>query len=137
MRRHAELLAQPRPPVRGPPLPGLCKATAGAGLALVGDGDSGRCVGGDGPVAVALSGGVDSLPMVNAIIAELAAGVGAEVLLPGNGADELLSTPRYAVVEVATVHGLRAARRYLADMSCRVDDGERSPGYREQYTRDV
>ncbi|MGH3679397.1 MAG: asparagine synthase-related protein [Natronosporangium sp.] len=60
---------------------------------------------------------MDALPSLNASIAQLAAQVGAEVLLSGNGADELLSTPRYAMVEVAAVHGLRAARRYLADMA--------------------
>lgn len=60
---------------------------------------------------------MDALPAVNATIAHLAAEVGADVLLSGSGADELLSVPRYGVVEVAAAHGLRAARRYLADMT--------------------
>lgn len=41
-RGEADLLAQPCPPLRGPPGPGFGEAPAGAGLALVGDGDSGR-----------------------------------------------------------------------------------------------
>lgn len=60
---------------------------------------------------------MDALPAVNATIARLAAQAGANVLLSGNGADELVSVPRYAVAEVAAVHGWRAARQYLADMA--------------------
>ncbi|HEY8472693.1 MAG TPA: asparagine synthase-related protein [Natronosporangium sp.] len=60
---------------------------------------------------------LDALPAVNATIARLAAQVGANVMLSGSGADELMSAPRYAVAEVAALHGRRAARQYVSDIA--------------------
>jgi asparagine synthase (glutamine-hydrolysing) len=59
----------------------------------------------------------DALPRVNATVAELAAERGVEVLLSGNGADELLAAPSYATAETARCWGLRGARRYVADLA--------------------
>lgn len=47
----------------------------------------------------------------------MAADVGVELLLSGDGADELLAAPRFGTVQVCRRLGFRAARRYLADMA--------------------
>lgn len=58
---------------------------------------------------------LDALPLVNATLAGRAAEDGAGIMLSGDGADELLATPRHAAVEVARWHGARAGIRYLRD----------------------
>jgi asparagine synthase (glutamine-hydrolysing) len=60
---------------------------------------------------------MDALPHVNAAMAERAIQGGAQVLLSGNGADELLAVPRYAFTDVAGAHSSRGAWRYLSDMA--------------------
>lgn len=60
---------------------------------------------------------LDALPMVNATVASLATVAGAQVLLSGNGADELLAVPHYATAEVVSRHGVRGALRYAGDMA--------------------
>jgi asparagine synthase (glutamine-hydrolysing) len=57
----------------------------------------------------------DALPAVNARVADLAADAGVDVLLSGDGADELLAVPRFAAASLARAVGPRAACRYLAD----------------------
>jgi len=59
----------------------------------------------------------DALPVVNATVAKLAEDAGVEVLLSGDGADELLAAPRFATTDVARRYGFRAAWRYLADVA--------------------
>ncbi|MGH3716536.1 MAG: asparagine synthase-related protein [Micromonosporaceae bacterium] len=58
----------------------------------------------------------DALPAVNATVAELAADAGVQMLLSGDGADELLAVPRYATGAIARASGVRAAWRYAADV---------------------
>lgn len=60
---------------------------------------------------------LDALPMVNATVATLAENNGAEILLSGNGSDELLATPHYAAWDVYRRLGVRAAWRYAGDMA--------------------
>jgi asparagine synthase (glutamine-hydrolysing) len=60
---------------------------------------------------------LDARPDVNAAMAARAAARGADVLLSGDGSDELLGVPRYATAAIAARHGVRAARRYLADVA--------------------
>ncbi|MFI2373154.1 asparagine synthase-related protein [Streptomyces sp. NPDC018833] len=57
----------------------------------------------------------DGMPEVNAAAAERAAALGVDVLLSGDGSDELLGVPRYATGAVAARHGIRAAMRYSRD----------------------
>jgi asparagine synthase (glutamine-hydrolysing) len=57
------------------------------------------------------------LPTVNATIAMLAAEAGAEVLLFGDGADELLAVPRFATIAIARRWGFPGMRRYVIDMA--------------------
>lgn len=66
---------------------------------------------------------LDALPSVNAAAAELAARRGAEVLLSGDGADELFAVPRFAASKLARRCGVRAAARYV------VDTAGSSPGW--------
>lgn len=58
----------------------------------------------------------DALPAVNATVAELAADAGVGVLLPGDGADELLAVPGYATGAIGRTSGVWAASRYAADV---------------------
>lgn len=58
---------------------------------------------------------LDALPEVNAATAELAARRGADVLLSGDGADELLAVPRFAASKLARRCGVRAAATYVVD----------------------
>lgn len=53
---------------------------------------------------------LDAMPAVNAAIADLAAERGVEVLLSGDGADELLAVPRFAAAQIArrSQHAIRA-----------------------------
>jgi Asparagine synthase len=60
---------------------------------------------------------LDARPDVNAAMAARAAARGVDVLLSGDGSDELLGVPRYATAAVAARHGVRAARRYAADVA--------------------
>ncbi|MGP4001576.1 asparagine synthase-related protein [Streptomyces sp. 8N706] len=60
---------------------------------------------------------LDSRPDLNAAMAERAAARGADVLLSGDGSDELLGVPRYATTAIARRHSLRAARRYAQDVA--------------------
>lgn len=60
---------------------------------------------------------LDARPDLNAAMAERAATRGADVLLSGDGSDELLGTPRYATTAIVRRHGVRAARRYAADVA--------------------
>ena len=60
---------------------------------------------------------LDALPEVNAAAALRARQLGCQVLLSGDGADELLGVPRYATGEVAARRGVRAAVRYAADVA--------------------
>lgn len=59
----------------------------------------------------------DALPLVNATVARLAEQAGVEVLLSGDGADELLAAPRYATGQLYRQAGFRSARRYLGDVA--------------------
>lgn len=59
---------------------------------------------------------LDALPSINATIAQQASEAGAGILLSGNGADELLSVPRYATTDIVQLHGWRAASRYVRDL---------------------
>jgi hypothetical protein len=59
----------------------------------------------------------DALPLVNTTVAGLAAAEGADVLLSGDGADELLAAPRFATAQVSRGAGFRGARRYLRDVA--------------------
>jgi asparagine synthase (glutamine-hydrolysing) len=59
----------------------------------------------------------DALPTVNATIAYLAATAGVEVLLSGDGADELLAVPRFATTAILRRFGMGGARRYVADLA--------------------
>ncbi len=61
----------------------------------------------------ALGPRLDSLPAVNTRINHLAAAAGVEMLLHGDGADELLAVPGFATLQVGAAYGLRAAARYL------------------------
>ncbi|PKB41440.1 asparagine synthase (glutamine-hydrolysing), partial [Pseudonocardia alni] len=58
---------------------------------------------------------LDALPQLNATVAARAAGLGCEVLLSGDGADEVLEVPRFASIELLATRGPRAAARYLSD----------------------
>ena len=60
---------------------------------------------------------LDALPEINAAVALRAAELGVQVLLSGDGADELLGVPRYATAAVAACRGGRAALRYAVDVS--------------------
>ncbi|MGH3909057.1 MAG: asparagine synthase-related protein [Pseudonocardiaceae bacterium] len=60
---------------------------------------------------------LDALPEVNAATAETAAKLGVEVLLSGDGADELLGVPRFGTAHIAARHGVRAAARYGRDVA--------------------
>ncbi|MBW0101511.1 asparagine synthase-related protein [Pseudonocardia sp. KRD291] len=62
---------------------------------------------------------LDALPQFNALVAEAAHTAGAGVLLSGDGADEVLEVPPFATTAIASARGLRAAARYVADMSGR------------------
>lgn len=57
----------------------------------------------------------DALPAANAATAAFAEAAGVDVLLSGDGADELLGVPRFATASLLCHQGPRAARRYLAD----------------------
>lgn len=59
----------------------------------------------------------EALPAAVATIATLAAETGADVLLSGDGADELLAVARYATTSVLRASGARATARYVADMA--------------------
>ncbi|MEU6230807.1 asparagine synthase-related protein [Streptomyces sp. NPDC047042] len=69
------------------------------------------------PVWSAAGPRLDALPEVNAAAALRAAELGCGVLLSGDGADELLGVPRFATTAVAARHGVRAAARYVADVT--------------------
>ncbi|MEU4377721.1 asparagine synthase-related protein [Pseudonocardia alni] len=58
---------------------------------------------------------LDALPQLNATVAARAAGLGCEVLLSGDGADEVLEVPRFASIELLATRGPRTAARYLSD----------------------
>lgn len=57
----------------------------------------------------------DAMPVVNATVAGLAAQAGADILLSGDGADELLAVPRFAAIDMLRRFGVRGARWYLRD----------------------
>jgi asparagine synthase (glutamine-hydrolysing) len=59
----------------------------------------------------------EAMPAAVATIAERATEVGVDVLLTGDGADELLAVPRYATMQVLRRSGALAAGRYFADMA--------------------
>jgi hypothetical protein len=69
------------------------------------------------PVWSAAGPRLDALPRVNAAAARRAAELGCQVLLSGDGADELLGVPRYATGAVAARQGAAAAARYAADVA--------------------
>lgn len=84
------------------------RQTTGAAVELV-------TLGVDGAAAPAWSAHgprLDALPAVNARVNQLAEASGVELLLHGDGADELLATPRYATGPIAAAHGWRAGARY-------------------------
>lgn len=58
---------------------------------------------------------LDALPAVNTVVAERAAQAGCELLLHGDGADELLGAPSYAATQVLGTHGIAGAWRYVRD----------------------
>lgn len=58
---------------------------------------------------------LDALPKVNAAVAKHAAAHGVDVLLSGDGADELLGVPRFATAELTKHRGLLAGVRYAWD----------------------
>lgn len=60
---------------------------------------------------------LDALPEINAAAAAKAAELQIDVLLSGDGADELLGVPRFATGAVATRRGPLAAARYLSDVA--------------------
>lgn len=60
---------------------------------------------------------LDAMPEVNAATAHRAAELGVDVLLSGDGADELLGVPRYATWTVGRRSGLGAGARYFADVT--------------------
>ncbi|MDF3290123.1 asparagine synthase-related protein [Streptomyces silvisoli] len=60
---------------------------------------------------------LDALPEVNAAAAQRAADAGVQILLSGDGADELLGVPRFATSEVARRHGWPAAGLYVRDVA--------------------
>lgn len=60
---------------------------------------------------------LDAHPDLNAAMAERAATRGVDVRLSGDGSDELLGVPRFATTAIAHRHGVRAARRYVADVA--------------------
>ncbi|HKR50235.1 MAG TPA: asparagine synthase-related protein, partial [Pseudonocardiaceae bacterium] len=60
---------------------------------------------------------LDALPEVNAATAAIAARLGVEVLLSGDGANELLGVPRFATAHIAARFGPRAAVRYGRDVA--------------------
>ena len=60
---------------------------------------------------------LDALPRLNNVVASKALADGIDVLLSGNGADELLAVPSFATPEVARRWGLRGLRQYLTDVS--------------------
>ncbi|WP_407842058.1 asparagine synthase-related protein (plasmid) [Streptomyces sp. DSM 116496] len=60
---------------------------------------------------------LDALPEVNAAVSRRAAQLGVDILLSGDGADELLGVPRYATAEIARRFGPRAAARYAEDVA--------------------
>ncbi|MFJ3826018.1 asparagine synthase-related protein [Streptomyces nodosus] len=57
----------------------------------------------------------DGMPEVNAAAAQRAEALGVDVLLSGDGSDELLGVPRYAAGAVTRRHGVRAGVQYLMD----------------------
>lgn len=59
---------------------------------------------------------LDGLPEVHAAAAARAESLGLDIILSGDGSDELLGTPRYATTAIARRHGLRGARQYLKDV---------------------
>ncbi|MFE9393553.1 asparagine synthase-related protein [Streptomyces sp. NPDC006784] len=60
---------------------------------------------------------LDGLPEVHAAAAARAEDLGLDIILSGDGSDELLGTPRYATTAIARRHGLRGARQYLRDVA--------------------
>lgn len=73
----------------------------------------------------------DALPELNAAVSARAASLGVDILLSGDGSDELLGVPRYATSGIAWRHGLGAALRYAADVArSGPDSQERLPPQR-------
>lgn len=60
---------------------------------------------------------LDALPHGNAALTDLAERHGVEILLSGDGADELLGVPRFVARDVCRHQGMEAARRYLGDIA--------------------
>lgn len=60
---------------------------------------------------------LEAMPTAAAAVAELAVNAGVDLLLTGDGADELLAVPRFATGSVLRQSGLRAAGRYAHDMA--------------------
>ncbi|MEW1721200.1 asparagine synthase-related protein [Streptomyces sp. NPDC093109] len=69
------------------------------------------------PVWSAAGPRLDALPEINAAASARAAELGAQVLLSGDGADELLGVPRFATAAVVRRRGPTAALRYAADVA--------------------
>ncbi|MEV7427731.1 asparagine synthase-related protein [Streptomyces sp. NPDC091212] len=69
------------------------------------------------PVWSAAGPRLDALPQINAAASARAAELGVQVLLSGDGADELLGVPRFATAAVARRRGRAAALRYAADVA--------------------
>ncbi|OLT23867.1 hypothetical protein BJF78_31385 [Pseudonocardia sp. CNS-139] len=69
------------------------------------------------PIWTATGPRLDAPPEVNAAAAERAAGLGVQILLSGDGADELLGVPRSTTAAVAGRRGAWAAARYVADVA--------------------
>lgn len=69
------------------------------------------------PVWSAVGPRLDARPDLNAAMAGRAHDRGADVLLSGDGSDELLGVPRYATTAIARRHGGGAALRYAADVA--------------------
>jgi Asparagine synthase (glutamine-hydrolyzing) len=60
---------------------------------------------------------LDARPDLNAAMALRADDQGADILLSGDGSDELLGVPRYATTAITQRHGTTAARRYTTDVA--------------------
>lgn len=60
---------------------------------------------------------LDAMPKSNAAAAARAAELGIDILLSGDGADELLGVPRFATAAVAARWGVAGATRYLRDVA--------------------